>query len=88
LDLTGNAKPRLDLEARRKISFLELHDVRPDVPVTEHPESINDLALLYDVDVNLLYKYNTYLSGWNWGEPLDPDWAFELVQALIRVDLG
>ena len=85
--LTEGHKPRFDLEARRKAAFLELFDVLSDKPVEEHPDTLADVAQLYDVDIDLLSRYRLFLSQWTWGVALDPEWATELVLALIRVDL-
>lgn len=85
--LTEGHKARFDLEARRKASFLELFDVLEDKPVEEHPDTLVDVAQLYDVDVALLVRYRAFLSQWEWGVALDPEWATDLVLALIRIDL-
>jgi len=87
LDLTGGCKKRYDLEARRRIEYLELLSVVPDRPVQQHPQTMADVALLYGVDQCLLVRYDQFLAQWSWGEPIDPEWATELVLSLIRVDL-
>jgi len=87
LDLTGGYKKRYDLEARRRLEYLELLSVVPDRPVQQHPQTMADVASLYGVDQCLLVRYDQFLAQWSWGEPIDPVWATDLVLALVRVDL-
>jgi hypothetical protein len=80
-------RPHKCREQRRWESLTEF-SATPVAEAYEHPDSETDIAALYDVSVDQVRQYRSFLRSWEWGVDISPPEHSDLVKAFYRIDLA